>query len=290
MKVPQRFLTLRKWVPLPTSGVRPKVIRWVLLEGNRLAVTFLLLAFVFSTIVGIGLLWTIEMQVILTETATVQTILNTFMSGIILLVSIVVSINAIALSHDITSIETQEARVEGAMEFRQEIGTRTPVDWQPSRPASFLEAMANVLRDRVEKIGESVDGMDGGLAEDTNEFVSTVHSDLERFDDTSSEGVDFGVLWSGLEVDYGRYVDSVHKLKDKHGEEMSPEYEQRLDDLIHELELFEIGREYFKTLFYNREVSTLSRTLLVISLPAILFTASAILTVQAGILLDLRRD
>jgi hypothetical protein len=59
-----------------------------------------------------------------------------------------------------------------------------------------------------------------------------------------------------------------------------------LDGLIEAFELFAIGKEYFKTLYYTQEVSRLSQTLLVITLPAILINASTILAINAGLLPD----
>jgi hypothetical protein len=62
---------------------------------------------------------------------------------------------------------------------------------------------------------------------------------------------------------------------------MEEGFEERLEGLVEALELFTIGKEYFKTLYYSNEVAQLSRTLLVVSLPAILFNAGAILAINA---------
>ena len=60
----------------------------------------------------------------------------------------------------------------------------------------------------------------------------------------------------------------------------------RLDELKRVLKLFAVGREYFKTLYYTREVADLSRTLLAVSLPAILVTVTTILAINANLLPD----
>lgn len=111
----------RGWFPVPDHKGQIGLTRWVLLEANRLAVTGMLLTVVFVTFMGVATVWTFEMQKLLTETSTVQTLLNTFLGGMILLVSIVVSINSVVLSHDITSVEKQEEQIRGAMDFRQEL-------------------------------------------------------------------------------------------------------------------------------------------------------------------------
>lgn len=49
------------------------------------------------------------------------------------------------------------------------------------------------------------------------------------------------------------------------------------------LQLFAVGREYFKTIYYIWEVSRLSRVLLIASLPIIVVTASAILAISVDL-------
>jgi len=51
---------------------------------------------------------------------------------------------------------------------------------------------------------------------------------------------------------------------------------------VEAFELFETGRQYFKTLYYSREISELSRTLLIAAFPSILVTAWTILAIDAG--------
>ena len=273
----------REWFPVPQSGGRPWIVRWVLLEANRNAVTGALLTGVFAALILMGTVWTFEMQRLLTETPAVQTILNTLLSGIILLVSIVISINSIALSHDLTSIETQEARIEGIMQYRQEIGEMTNKEVSPTDPASFLEVMGEIMQERAEALKEAAEGTDEEIAEEIEEYIEDVSETVERlggsFEDAS--GAEFGVLWLGLEVDYGDYLDRSRALTTTHEDTISESFEERLGELVKAIELFAIGREYFKTLYYSNEVAQLSRTLLVVALPAILFNAGAILAINA---------
>jgi hypothetical protein len=273
----------REWFPVPTAGGRPWIVRWVLLEANRNAVAGALLTGVFAALVAMGTIWTFEMQRLLTETPAVQTILNTLLSGIILLVSIVISINSIVLSYDITSIETQEERIEGIMEYRQQIGEMTDREVSPTDPASFLEVMGEVIHDRAEALKEVSDGTDEEVAEEIEEYIGEVTGTVERLGGSfeSATGAEFGVLWLGLDVDYGDHLDRSRALKTSYGTDMSESFGDRLDELVQAFELFAIGKEYFKTLYYSNEVAQLSRTLLVVSLPAILFNAGAILAINA---------
>ena len=283
MSVADHLQGLRDWVPVPLSGVRPRLIRWLLLEGNRYAVTGALLTFVFVAIMLIGTVWTFEMQRVLTETRAVETILNTLMSGVILLVSIVVSINSIVLSHDITSVGAQETRIQTVMDFRYDVGELTKMGKSPSDPGSFLKLMGDVVEERAEALVDAATGIDEEPAENIEQYVDSVRDTVGRLDKSvqNVSGAQFGVLWLGLELDYGRHLDRSRTLQSTYGEDFTDSVEERFDSLTHALEIFAVGKEYFKTLYYNQEISELSRSLLVISLPAILVNASAILAINA---------
>ena len=286
MSVVDHYWGLRDWFPVPRRNGRFHVIRWTLLEANRLAVTGALLSFMFSALMLIGWVWTFEMQRVLTETPAVQTILSSLLSGIILLVSIVVSINSIVLSHDITSVETQENRIQGIMQFRRDIGQLTESGESPTDPASFLSLMASVIQDRATALEAVAAGSDEELTRDIQEYVDEIIETVEPLGNqgNSASGAEFGILWLGLEADYGVYMDRSRTLRSVYESELADTFGERLDDLIEAFQLFATGKEYFKTLYYTQEVSQLSRTLLVLSLPSILVTASAILAINSQLL------
>lgn len=286
MSVAERYWGLRDWFPVPKRNGRIHLIRWTLLEGNRLAVTAALVTFMFSALMAIGRVWTFELRVVLTETPAVQSILSSLLSGIILLVSIVVSINSIVLSHDITSVETQESRIEGVTNFRRDIDQLTERGENPTDPASFLSLMATVIHDRASAVTEATTGDDDELADRIHEYIDEITESVKPLSDQgdSAAGAEFGILWLGLETDYGTYVDRSRRLRSSYDGDRSEAFDDRLDDLIRAFQLFATGKEYFKTLYYTQEVSQLSRTLLVVSFPSILVTASAILAINSELL------
>lgn len=282
MNIARQFAKWRDWFPVPNRATGFNIVRWVLLEADRLAVTGALLTLVFATFMGIATFWTFEMQTLLNDTSTVQTILNTFLSGMILLVSIVVSINSIVLSHDITSVETQENRIQAAIDFRRDLDELPEGQRSPSSPAAFLTVMSEIISERAQALSEDVTDMDKALVEEINEYSNTISEatdELGAVDETT--GAEFAVLWKGIEFDYGSHIDRSRTFV-ADGQASS----ERFDELIEAFELFAIGKEYFKTLYYAREVSQLSRTLLVVALPAILFNASTIIAINGAVLPD----
>jgi hypothetical protein len=282
-----RLQRLRGWFPVPGADGRIHAVRWILLEGNRNAVTAALLSFVFVSLVTIGSLWTFEMARVVTETPAIQTILNTLLSGIILLVSIVVSINSIVLSHDITSVETQESRNEATMTFRRDIGRITEGEESPTDPESFLKLMAQEIGERARALERTIEDADHPFENEVRHLAARVvdtATGVETRLDGAPDGAEFGVLWQGLELNDGEYISRLHRLRGHFDTTAGDDLDERLEELVEALELFTTGQEYFKTLYYNEEISQLSRTLLVVSLPAILINASAILAINAEIL------
>jgi hypothetical protein len=285
MNLSDRVYRWRNWVPIPVDGFRIRIVRWLLLEADRRAVAGALLTLTFAATLGLGRFWTIEMQQLLTETDSVQTVLTQLLSGIILLVSIVVSINSIVLTYDISSLTVQKDRVEGTMDFRRAVGKLVEGERSPTTLQRFLAQVASAMRQRAHALeDELADGEPEAFVDDVETFVDHLEEGIERLEtpDEQVGGADFGTLWVGLEANFGDLSDELEAIRLTHADHVEESHEKRFDRLVEAFELFEVGREYFKTLYYSREISEFSRTLLVISLPAILVTAWTILAIDAG--------
>ncbi len=281
----ERWRNLRSWFPVPVDRWNPELMRWILLDGNRYAVSAVLLVLTFMSFLVVGSVWTFEMQRLLTETGAVQSVLTAFMSGIILLVSIVVSINSIILSHDITEISTQEDRIEGTVEFRQEVGRLAETDETPTDPSSFLLMMAGIIKERAGALDDVDEDVDEAFESDIGEYVESITETATGLEDSlhRAHGGEFRSLWLGLETDYGPMMNGMRDFASTHQEGISGREEQ-FNELIRLFELFATGQQYFKTLYYNNEIPDLSRTLLIAALPSILITAWAILAIGANML------
>lgn len=276
----------RGWFPDPSGRRGVSLVQWILLEGNRHAVTGALVTLTFVAILSIGTIWPFEMQQLLTETAAVQTVLNTFLGGIILLVSIVVSINSIVLSYDITSIGAQEDRLQGTLEFRSEISRLTDTEHSTIDPASFLSMMVGAINQRAHELETVTEELDGSDAEELRNHIETILQTIEYVEKSVDQtgGGEFSALWLGLDLNLGPLMQRSRVLQREYADVLSESGEERFERLIRAFELITTGRHFFKTLYYKREFSMLSRTLLIVSLPAILATATTILAINANVL------
>ena len=104
------------------------LLQWILVNGNRWAVSAVVLILVGLGFVGGGVIWGEEFVTLFTEEQVVQTILLALFSGIILLVSIALSVNSIVLSQDITALGDQEEEIDRTFSFRNSVREQTNVD------------------------------------------------------------------------------------------------------------------------------------------------------------------
>ncbi|WP_202613829.1 hypothetical protein [Halostella pelagica] len=268
------------------SRTRPKeAVRWVLLTGSRRLLAVLLLVTILLSLVTIGTVWELEMQTLVDETRAVQTLFNTLLGGIILFVSVVLSINTAVISDEFGPLETKQSHVEESIEFQTELeGMGTGIS-----PAGFgdfylfvletLDEEADTLRREAKSILDEGDRGDVvAIAEDVQEEVALIEERIQSSDRSLS-----AVVVAGLDYDYARHINAVRRLRATRGDRFPEPVRQTLDDLISVLTIFASGREYFTTLYYKREVRALSGDLLVLSLPVIVFTSFVLLAIDAGL-------
>ncbi|NHN59920.1 MULTISPECIES: hypothetical protein [Halorussus] len=266
-----------------TSPYR-RLRQWIVLRGKRMWVAFALLVGVLAVLLIASVLRPWNIDNLLSNTNTVQTLFSALLSGSILLVSIVVSINSIVLSEEITDIESQRERIDASIRYRGQIEEFIESDVSPARPAEFLRTILKVI-DRqangIEEIAE--EGDNDEFAEEAKIFSEEVTKEAERAADTLS-GSNFGsfkVLLAGLNYDYSWQLHVARRFKRKYGHCLSDDQQEAIDDLVETLKVFATGREYFKSLYYKREFARLSARLLYVALPTVVFISYVMLAIHS---------
>ena len=263
--------------------------RWLLLTGPRLWVMFVLMFLVFVLLVGMATVKPVEMRGLLTETNAVQTLFATLLSGAILLVSIVVSINSVVLSQEMTDINQQQKRIDASVEYHRQIEDFIEADITPARPSDFLNAVLYASSRQVKTLTHlAEDSPNDEFERDVREFAEQVAQDVEQARQTLTAGRvgTFRVLLAGLNYNYSGQLHATRGLKHKYSEDLSTEGREAIDRLVDTLKHIGIGREYFKSLYYKRELARLSSRLLYVSLPVIVFTSYVLLALNANMFPD----
>ncbi|NHN47911.1 hypothetical protein G9464_09910 [Halostella sp. JP-L12] len=263
--------------------------RWLLLSGGRGVVTAVAMLVVMTGFVVLGVVWTTEMRDLVTETEIVQTLLFTLLSGTILLVSIAVSINSVVLSQELTSIGDQLDEIENSLSFRSSIREMSDPDVSPARPAEFLLTILRAVRDQSEELDTVVEDDGSAFSERVDAFVDDVVRQTESIEKRLQRG-QFGtseVLLAGLDYDYSWQMYVTQRLLSTHGDELTDRQRDVLEDIVETLKQFTTGRAYFKTLYFKRELANLSRWLLAISFPSIVYLSYALLALKANLIPDI---
>ena len=258
--------------------------RWVLFDGDREHVATGLLATVFAILLVMGGIWPIQYQELLAETTMVQTVFNTLLSGTILLVSIVVSIAAVGISQELTSLGDQSERVDTIMEFQGDIEERDIVEVSPARPGQFTAVVLRSIKEQADELQhldgdssreyrEEVDRLQEDIHENTEEVLTT----LSRVDTGSTDE-----LLTGLNYDSSWQLYQSRRILVKYGNQLSEAEERVIGEIQQTLRKLMVSREYFKTLYYKLELSDLSTTLLIVSLPIIVFITYVLLAIDSG--------
>ena len=270
----------------PPSSPFRRVRQWVLLRGERTWVAAMLLAGVFGVLLLTSVVRPLDLQQLLENTNTVQTLFSALLSGSILLVSIVVSINSIVLSEEITDIESQRERIDASIRYRGQIEEFIESDVSPARPAEFLRTILKVIdrqADGIAQIAEKGDNEE--FAEEARIFSEEVSREAEKAGETLS-GAEFGsfnVLLAGLDYDYSWQLHVARRFERKYGHRLGDDQQNAIDDLVETLKVFATGREYFKSLYYKREFARLSSRLLYVALPTVVYISYVMLVLDTSL-------
>jgi hypothetical protein len=268
------------------SSLPKRVSQWLLLEGNRMHVTGLLLFGVLVALLTLSVVRPVDVYALLKDTNTIQTLFNTLLSGMILLVSVVVSINSIVLSEEITDIESQRNRIDASIRYRGQIEEFIEDDVSPARPASFLRTILKIIDQQSTALADiAADSDNDEFRDEAKTFSDEITDEAERAGETLTDtrfGT-FKVLLVGLNYDYSRQLHIARRFERKYGHCLGDEQQAAIEDLVETLKVFAIGREYFKSLYYKREFARLSSRLLYVSLPTIVVTSYVLLALDANL-------
>jgi hypothetical protein len=269
-------------------------VRWLLLTGSRRVVVCTLLVGVFSLTVATLAALPPGTELLLPDRGTVSTLLNTLLSGVILLVSIVVSVTSLFVSQELSPLGRQRERIEQTRRFREQTESVLDSEVSPARPGQFLRAVTQAVLMHAQTLDDTVGpahpGVDeattGDLQADVDACLELVADDVERVNRTltAADTGTFDQLLAALEYDYAGQLYAVRRVESRHADRFTDASRAALSDLTDALEFFAAAREYFKSLYFEREFSNLSADLIYVSLPAIVVVSAAVLAVDVRLL------
>ncbi|MFB6074710.1 MAG: hypothetical protein ABEJ89_06830 [Haloarculaceae archaeon] len=251
---------------------------WLLLDADRLLLAALLLAGVFCTLVALGALADPPLSVLLGRSDPVETLFQALVTAIITGVTLVVTISQLVLSQELGAVGDQRERMAGAMDFRREVEDLVDEPVSPPDPAGFLRAIVAATGERARAVADVAGEIEDGDARDrVREYAEGVADDADAVTEDLADAQfgTFDVVLAALHFNYAGKIYEGRRLRER---DLPGPVTDRLEDLVTALTRFGPAREHVKTLYFQWELITLSRTIVYAAVPALVVSVGMILT------------
>lgn len=252
---------------------RDRFYRWLLLTGGRngLAAVLTAAAFAVTFVVAGG-----YPPGPSASTAAVRRLATSLAGGLLPFVTLVLTINQLALSMELGSVFHLDRRLEAMREFRTEVAELTDSDAAPAEPAALLETLFDGIGERASSLP---DGEAGTLADYGDRLEAKTDPIRNQL---SAEGDMFDALVAARQYNPGAHLHALERLQS--GVE-SDEYATVLEELEHLHERLDVAQKYFWMIYIEDEMAKLARLVLYTGFVALL--AGVALSVGLDRLLEL---
>lgn len=251
-----------------------RVREWVLLTGNRavLAGSILLL---------IAVLLTVSL---LTGVAGVQNsdpITRTFsalISGNLTLITIIISINQLILAREFATPDELEDRIDDMLTYRREVEQLAATRTSPITPDDFLDFLSHSMAEHAQTLRESAaDTDDESLRVEIDSFADRLIAQSEQTSTVLEERryEAFDAMIVVFDIDFVEDLHTARRLRACDADDLPTTAVDGLEEIIQLLESIGVARQYFKTLYLQRELAEVSRLLFYVGVPAVVISLLA---------------
>jgi len=259
---------------------RRRAREWLLLTGNRMAVSaVLLLVVAFVVLIAV-----VSGFTPLRVRDPMLFMLFALISGNFTLITIVVSLNQFVLTRHLESPDEIRHRMDEMLGYRQEVSESSMQTVLPITPSGFLK----VLFSNIARHGRDLERR---IPEIENEQTRTALDQLTaELDSHASYVIDLledaprsvqPALFTTLNANYASSIYLAFYLESEYAGAISEETTTLLTQLIRSLKQVDVARRFFKTVFIQSELASLSRLLLYIGLPVQVVTVVLLLAFSA---------
>ncbi|WP_101297742.1 hypothetical protein [Halegenticoccus soli] len=242
---------------------------WFLLEGSRVAIAggaLFALLLAFSLVVGLSDTGRLR------PTSSVFFLFSSLLTGDLTLITVVLSINQLVLSRELGEPGDLRGRVQETLDYRREVRDSAERSVPPTTPSRFLQFLHEEVGSLSESLRETVGAADDeelrgrvdSLAESIAADVRAVNRTLER-DESSA----FNAVSATLRTNHADQLREIELIEDEFGASLPSDAVGTLDRVTEALLQIDVAREYFKTVYVQKELAFLSRLLLYVGVPAV---------------------
>jgi hypothetical protein len=241
---------------------------WFVFQANRWLVAGVFGAVLWLAVVVVGVAQPTPVAELLTTGDSVETLFQALVAATVTVVTLVLTLSQLILSQELGAVGDQRDRMEGSMTFRADVADVVGVAVSPAEPSAFLRALVDAAAERANAVRATLD-------DPADEALETYLSSVTDNAAAASEGLagaefgTFDVLRAALDFNYSWKLYAGRRLLADQGETLPPAARDALEDLVEVFELFGPAREHVKTLYFQWELSNLSRVLLLSAIPAL---------------------
>ncbi|WP_232687257.1 hypothetical protein [Halobacterium zhouii] len=265
---------------------------WFLLDGNRGVVAGGITGILFVLVTFVSASGIAPLQ----DTQPLFYVFSGLLGGNLTIITVVVSINQLLISRELTTPDKLRSQIEGTIEYRnhvEDVSGRTA----PVEPLGFLRLLYENTRTTAQQLGGltfsemtsdvsmAVDAENAdGVTEELESVVTNVTENVDRVDNLlqNSDASTFTVLSTTLGTNYARDIYRLRQLRAQHGDRLPDEVRDATETLIHQLQDIDIARQYFKGVYLQQELASLSRLLFYVGIPALFVVVSTLLAFTAS--------
>ncbi|WP_170977426.1 hypothetical protein [Halorussus salinisoli] len=253
---------------------------WLLVEGNRLVVAGGVLASVLVAL--LALVWSFGFTA-LRPASPMYFLFSSLVTGDLTLVTVVLSINQLVLSRELGAPGTLSERIQGAAQYRADVEETTDVAASPKSPAQFLRFLHEHVESQTHRVGEATATVtDEELRERLDDLTSSLFADASLVGRAleADDGI-FSVVSATIATNHAGQLQDIAAIRDEYADSLPDDLGDRLDELETHLLQIDVARNYFKTVYVQKELAYLSRILLYVGVPAIVVSGLALVFYNA---------
>ncbi|WP_049928563.1 hypothetical protein [Halopiger goleimassiliensis] len=242
------------------------LIRWVVLEGNRLLITAGI------TVAFFALAWALVAagELSVGPRSPIQSILGSgVVAGLFSLISVTLAINQLISSRVFGTLDRLQEKHEGGTELRESVGDIADHPSPPIRIASFISFIGGIVAEQADRLPDEYARRDEAVADEIETYADNVDEYAGIVQEVSSEMPPEKVISTLAGPDFAHHFDRTDELLTERYEHLTADERDALETIAELLGAVTVFRQYFKTVALHQELAQLSRQFIVVGFPAL---------------------
>jgi len=253
-----------------SNPLRHRLVRWLLIDGNRLAVAGLTITVMFGLLLAIN-----PFPSVTSPNATpLFYLFSSLLGGNLNLLTVVVAINQLVYSRELNSTGKLRSEIRDIDELRQSVAKAADRPVAPIAPAEFVRVLTDEIATDLDRLASTVDrstpveassGVDARLRLLLGMLRDQLDTVTEYLDQSHTKTVD--VLEATLAIDFSEANYLVSSVQNQETQQLPARTRETLDSLGTRLEQLVLVRNHFESIYTQENLAKMSRQLLFVGVP-----------------------